>query len=173
MKAYIGLGANVGERKKNMELALQELRRVVKITGVSSLYESDPWGYPHQKKFLNAVVEIETSEEPLKLLSLLKGIESRIGRKKTFKWGPRVIDLDILLYDSRIVDSPKLKIPHPEIKNRAFVLIPLLELNETIVYPKNEKQLKDIVDISSLMEKQNVRKIAKFNIQTWEWDETV
>ncbi len=173
MKVYIGLGANVGERKKNMELALQELRRIVKITKVSSLYESAPWGYPHQEKFLNAVVEIETGEEPLKLLSLLKGIESRIGRKKTFKWGPRVIDLDILLYDSRIVDSPKLKIPHPEIKNRAFVLIPLLELNKTILYPENEKQLKNIVDINSLMENQSIRKIAKFNIQSWRWDETI
>ncbi len=173
MKAYIGLGANVGKRKKNMELALQELRRVVKITRVSSLYESAPWGYPHQEKFLNAVVEIETNEEPLKLLSLLKGIESRIGRKKTFKWGPRVIDLDILFYDSWIVDSPKLKIPHPEIKTRAFVLVPLLELNESITYPENEKQLKDIVDISSLLGNQNIRKIATFNVRTWRWDETV
>ncbi|HDI45963.1 MAG TPA: 2-amino-4-hydroxy-6-hydroxymethyldihydropteridine diphosphokinase [Candidatus Omnitrophica bacterium] len=173
MKVYISLGSNSGERKRNMELALQELRKLVKITAVSSLYESPPWGYTDQEKFLNAVVEIETDEEPMKLLSLLKGIEARMGRKKTFRWGPRIIDLDILFYDSRTLVSPKLRIPHPEVKNRAFVLLPLLELNSSLLHPEDNSSLEKMLNECCHRDKEDIKRIAIFNPHNWRWDETV
>jgi 2-amino-4-hydroxy-6-hydroxymethyldihydropteridine diphosphokinase len=173
MRVYIGLGSNSGNRKENMELALQELKKLGKITAVSSLYESPPWGYSEQENFFNAVVEIETDEEPLKLLSLLKGIEAKMGRKKTFRWGPRVIDLDILFYNSKAMDSPKLKIPHPEVENRAFVLLPLMELNSSLLHPENNSSIQEIWNKMSSQDKEKVKKIAIFNYQIWRWDETV
>lgn len=173
MKVYIGLGSNSGNRKEYMELALQELKKLGNITAVSSLYESPPWGYSDQENFFNAVVEIETDEEPLKLLSLLKGIEAKMGRKKTFRWGPRVIDLDILFYNSKVMDSPKLKIPHPEVENRAFVLLPLMELNSSFLHPENNTSIQEIWNKMSSQDKEKVKKIAIFNYQSWKWDETV
>lgn len=168
---YVSLGSNLGERRRYLELALAEIKKVADIEKVSSLYESEPWGYERQGNFYNAVIELEVDLEPFKLLSFLKGIEIKLGRKKSKKWGPRVIDLDILLYGIMVLNLPKLKIPHPELKNRAFVLIPLLELNPELTHPLENKKLSEyLLNLESF---QRVLKIASFNYTKGVWDETV
>ncbi len=130
VKVYIGVGSNLGDRKKNIEKAYKFLNNIqgIKIRKTSSIIETEPWGYKNQPKFLNTVWEIETELSPEKLLKTLKKIEKTVGRKKTFKWGPRVIDLDILIYGRKTINKKNLKIPHPQIKNRVFILKLLSEL---------------------------------------------
>jgi 2-amino-4-hydroxy-6-hydroxymethyldihydropteridine diphosphokinase len=134
--AYIGLGANLGERETNIERALSELARSgCRPTRVSSIYETAPVGFSDQPDFLNAVAEIETDLGPRELLAVLDAIERRIGREETFKWGPRIIDLDILLYGDQILKEDNLEIPHPEMQHRAFVLTPLAEIAPEVKHP--------------------------------------
>jgi 2-amino-4-hydroxy-6-hydroxymethyldihydropteridine diphosphokinase len=134
--AYIGLGANLGDREANIREALSELNRSgCRLTRASSIYETTPVGYSDQPDFLNAVAEIETNLEPLELLTALGTIEQRIGREETFKWGPRTIDLDILLYGENAFTEENLEIPHPEMHRRAFVLTPLAEIAPEIKHP--------------------------------------
>ena len=124
---FIALGANVGNREENLRMALRGLTRMARIGAVSSLYESDPVG-PDQPSFYNAVCRIETGLEPLPLLRFLKGLENEIGRRSGPRWGARPIDLDILLYDDRVLDGEELTVPHPRMAERAFVLVPLSEI---------------------------------------------
>jgi 2-amino-4-hydroxy-6-hydroxymethyldihydropteridine diphosphokinase len=134
--AYIGIGSNLGNRRyhclKAVELLEQNGQTVSKI---SSLYETDPWGVTDQPRFINMAVEIETELLPKELLDLLKRIEKRMGRGKTVRWGPRVIDLDILFYDDLTVNDSDLVIPHPLMQTRAFVLEPLAEIAPGKVHP--------------------------------------
>lgn len=125
---YLGLGSNLGNKRKNIKEALRLLRRDVKIIKVSSLYKTKPVGYLDQPDFLNAVAEIATSLTPLQLLKQVKSIERIIGRTKTVRWGPRLIDIDILLYEGQKIKHSKLIIPHPQINKRNFVLNPLKEI---------------------------------------------
>jgi len=138
--AYIGVGSNLGNRKKNIftALSLLNLEKDITIKKCSSIYQTKPWGYKNQPEFLNAVWKIQTTLSPEKLLSVLKKIEKKIGRKKTFKCGPRVIDLDILLYAKRTIKKRNLKIPHPEMSKRKFVLKPLREIEPKIKIPNQE-----------------------------------
>lgn len=128
--AYIGLGSNVGNRDKNLERAIDNLTKEegIELLRVSSIYETEPVGYENQEDFLNAVVEIETHLDPHELLSVTKSIEAKQKRVRTVHWGPRTIDLDILLYDDVVLSEPRLRLPHPEVSNRAFVLVPLADL---------------------------------------------
>jgi len=129
--AFIGLGTNIGERQQNIQEAIAQLRALpdTQFISASNLYETPPLGILEQPSFLNAVCKIETALEPDDLLAQLKNIERRLGRPETYvKWGPRVIDLDILFYGDLTIHTPHLKIPHPEIANRKFVLVPLLDL---------------------------------------------
>ena len=144
--AYIGFGSNVGDRLGNITRALQLIanHRAVTITKKSRLYETEPVGYEKQTWFLNGVIEIKTSLSPSKLLRFLKHIEHRVGRKKTVRWGPREIDLDILLYNHVYIDTLGLTIPHPHMHERGFVLVPLAEISPQVVHPilqKNAQQL--------------------------------
>lgn len=128
-KAYLLLGSNEGSRKQNLEQAIDQIgRNAGKITDMSSVYETEPWGLKEQDPFLNMAISIITSMTPQDLMACLKDIESAIGKPKQIKWGPRTIDIDILYYDDLILESESLKIPHPQISNRNFVLIPLLEI---------------------------------------------
>ena len=129
-KAYIGIGTNIGDRKKNLVDALELIKENEKtiVKRISSIYETAPVGYTEQDAFLNIVVEIETELEPLHLLELTSSIENTMGRKRLIHWGPRVIDLDILIYSGKKVNDERLSIPHPRIQERAFVLIPLMEI---------------------------------------------
>ena len=130
MIAYLGIGSNLGNRRKNIELAIEQLKKTngIKISKISQLYETEPVGGPPQGKFLNGAIEIEISLSPQTLLRKLKKIEFNLGRKRTVKDGPRTIDLDILTYGDLRIEEEGLKIPHPKMQEREFVLKPLREI---------------------------------------------
>lgn len=130
-KAFLSIGTNIGERLDNLNNAVSGLAAIeqIKIVKVSSVYETDAVGFEDQAAFLNIVVEIETSFAPEELLDFCLELELELGRVRLFKWGPRLIDIDILLYEDVKLDTEKLKIPHPYMKERAFVMIPLIEIS--------------------------------------------
>ena len=134
MRCYIGIGSNLGDRRKYIENAIQKLNETkgIEVKKVSSIYETDPLGGPSQGKYLNGAIEIETEIEPRELLTRLLDIEIQLGRKRTVKNGPRTIDLDILLFGDKKIDEPGLKIPHPKMQRREFVMKPLKEIYESI-----------------------------------------
>ena len=131
---FIGIGSNLGDRRKNIQLALKKIKQnpCCKVLKVSSLVETEPEGGPPQPEYLNAVIKIRTSFKPDKLLRVLQEIETILGRKRSMKNGPRTIDLDILIYDDQRINQPGLQIPHPRISKRVFVLKPLLEIESEI-----------------------------------------
>jgi len=134
--AYIGVGSNLGDRAFNCKQAIGLLRQKgTTVSKESSLYETKPWGVRDQPLFLNMAIEIETDLKPFELLRTLKDIEKKMGRDETFLWGPRIIDLDILLYDNNIVDEKGLRIPHPHMQDREFVLRPLCEIAGDVIHP--------------------------------------
>jgi 2-amino-4-hydroxy-6-hydroxymethyldihydropteridine diphosphokinase len=134
VKVYIGLGSNLGDRKENLNRALEHLRIIqgVHVLGVSTYVDTRPLGIIDQPDYLNAVAVIDTTLEPVVLLDELLHIEKRLGRVRRERWGPRLIDLDILTFGDVIVDHPRLKIPHPELQNRPFLLEGIKELNSAL-----------------------------------------
>lgn len=143
-KAYLGLGTNLGHKKENLEKALDILNfhSDVQVLKVSSFYETDPVGYENQDKFLNAVVFCETSLGPYELLDFIQEIEKALKRVRDIRWGPRTIDVDILLYDTlELMDEPRLIIPHPRMVEREFVLEPLAEIAPEVVHPGEGKSV--------------------------------
>lgn len=132
---FLGLGGNLGDRREAMRSAVTEIRAVIDDVRVSSLYESTPWGVTDQPVFLNAVVRGRTSLEPLELLDAMQAIENELGRVREQRWGPRLIDIDILLYGSDVVDEPRLQVPHPYMTQRGFVLRPLADLAAGLTLP--------------------------------------
>jgi 2-amino-4-hydroxy-6-hydroxymethyldihydropteridine diphosphokinase len=126
---YLSLGSNIGEREKNLKKAISFLKKKgIKILEKSKVLETKPVGYKNQPDFLNQVIKVETNLSPFELLKTVKIIEREIGRKKTFRWGPRIIDIDILIYDDVKINTKRLTIPHREIKNRDFIITLLKEL---------------------------------------------
>jgi 2-amino-4-hydroxy-6-hydroxymethyldihydropteridine diphosphokinase len=148
--AYIGLGSNMGDKLATCRRALELMSRAGRVVRVSSFYCTEPVGYPDQEPFLNAVAEFETDLSPLALLAACHVIEEELGRNRLFRWGPRTIDLDILLYGDQVVDTGELAIPHPQIAARRFVLTPLCEIAPVVVHPVLKKTvcnlLKDLID---------------------------
>ena len=134
-KVFIGIGTNIGDRKDNLNRTVKLLGENGKtlIKRVSSIYETAPVGYLDQAAFLNIVVEIETVLDPFELMEFTASIEKVMGRERLIKWGPRIIDLDILLYENEVIKTENLIIPHPRIGERAFVLIPLMEIAPKIL----------------------------------------
>jgi 2-amino-4-hydroxy-6-hydroxymethyldihydropteridine diphosphokinase len=128
VRAYLGLGSNLGERAAHLEDAISRLNELGRVVARSNMLETAPWGYADQPDFLNMVVGLETDLSPRDLLAAVKRIERDMGRTPTFRNGPRVVDIDILLYGDRRVDEPGLVIPHPRMGERAFVLEPLAEI---------------------------------------------
>ena len=128
-KVYLSLGSNIGSKEKNLNKAISLLKTTPSIHCVisSSFYLTEPQGYKNQEDFLNCVISLETNLDPLNLLKLCQHIESKLKRVRLFKWGPRIIDLDILLYDNIKINLQNLIIPHPRMLERAFVLVPLSE----------------------------------------------
>jgi 2-amino-4-hydroxy-6-hydroxymethyldihydropteridine diphosphokinase len=150
---YLSLGTNLGNRLANLQNAITSLPPKVNHVVQSSIYETEPWGYSDQPSFLNQVIKANTDLEPLLLLAFLKETEIRLGRKETFRFGPRLIDLDILFYDDLVLETPTLSIPHPRITERAFILVPLAEIAPDLPHPvlgKSIQQLKAGVDSSSV-----------------------
>ncbi len=133
---YLALGANLGDREKNLKDALGRINSFVEITRASSIYETEPWGVRDQPRFLNLVCSGETSLSPVDLLRRIKKIEIEMGRAEGIRFGPRPIDVDILFYNHLIDLSPALTIPHPRLHERAFVLVPLAEIAPDLVHPR-------------------------------------
>jgi 2-amino-4-hydroxy-6-hydroxymethyldihydropteridine diphosphokinase len=157
--AYIGIGSNLGDKVGQCEKAISEILKTDrhKLLARSSLFKTKPMGYTSQDWFINGVIKIETELEPLELLRLLKNIESRLGRKKTFQWGPRAIDLDILFFDEKQIQVEGLQIPHRFLQERQFVLIPLAEIDRGLLHPVLKKSIGELLD--NLTEDQGVEKI--------------
>lgn len=128
--AAIGIGSNVGDAATHVRNGCERLAELGSITARSAFYRSAPWGVTEQDPFVNAAALIDTALDPHALLRALKAIEVEEGRVATFRWGPRVLDLDILTYGDRQIDEPDLVIPHPRLRERAFVLVPLAEIDE-------------------------------------------
>jgi len=142
---FLGLGTNMGDRLQNLMDAVVALPPIVQVTRVSSIYETPPWGYLDQPAFLNQVLEGQTDLPPLELLAFLKDTERSLGRKVSFHYGPRLIDLDILFYDDQVMATPTLTIPHPHLAERAFVLVPLAELAPDLVHPLLHQPVSDLL----------------------------
>lgn len=132
---YLALGSNIGDRLANLRRAVAALSPVVSVQAQSPVYETPAWGYVDQEPFLNMVLKAETVLAPAALLAHLKRLESELGRTPSFRWGPRLIDIDILLYDELVISTPELTIPHPRLPERAFVLVPLADLAPGLVHP--------------------------------------
>ena len=147
MKAFIGLGSNLGDREANIRQALQFLEQLPETTIVrgSSLYDTEPVGVSDQPNFLNGVVQIETHLAPRQLLWNLMLIERRLGRVRTQPWGPRVIDVDLLLYGDEVVDEDDLQVPHPLMTQRSFVMVPLVEIEPLLVHPVTNQTMLSIL----------------------------
>ena len=143
--AYIGLGSNLGDKKANCRKAIALLAKSGRVTSVSSLYRTEPMGYADQDDFVNAVVEIETGLSPEALLQQCRSIEDELGRVRTIRWGPRTIDVDILLYGAAMIETPELTIPHPLLHTRRFVLVPLCEIAPQTLHPKLRKTASDLL----------------------------
>ncbi|CAM3970329.1 2-amino-4-hydroxy-6-hydroxymethyldihydropteridine diphosphokinase [Mesobacillus zeae] len=136
--AFIALGSNIGERFNHLEEAVSLLNQhhAIEVVNVSSVYETDPVGYEDQAPFLNMVAEIRTGLDPFSLLEVCLGIEEQLGRKREIRWGPRTIDLDILLFNQENIKSETLIVPHPRMWERAFVIVPLMEICHEACIPQ-------------------------------------
>lgn len=156
-KAYLGLGTNMGDRFEYLASACTILseNENINITKKSKIYETKAWGYTDQADFLNMCLEIQTSLDEFKLLEVCQEVEQKLNRERIIRWGPRTIDVDILFYNDIILNDEKLSIPHPRISERAFVLIPLIELNKNLVI--NNKTIDVYLDSLSSEERGQVK----------------
>jgi 2-amino-4-hydroxy-6-hydroxymethyldihydropteridine diphosphokinase len=143
--AYIGLGSNLGDRMTTLRMAVQRLETLGRIAAVSSLYDTEPVGYLEQPSFLNAVVALDTTLAPTDLLGALLGIERDLGRTRSFPNAPRTLDLDLLLVDNVMLDTPELTLPHRRLHERAFVLVPLTEIAPELVHPGFGKSMQALL----------------------------
>lgn len=142
---YLALGTNLGDRLANLNAALDLLSRTIVLGPRSKIYETPPWGYTDQPAFLNMAVKCETDLDAASLLKRLKQIEAQVGRMESFRWGPRQIDIDILFYDDLVLESESLTIPHPLLHERAFVLVPLVDIAPDFVHPVLKKTARELL----------------------------
>jgi len=163
MRAFIGLGSNLGEREAMIRLALEDLSRLpdTRLQRASSLYDTEPVGEVDQPNFLNAVAQLDTGLSARQLLWNLHLIEKRLGRVRTQRWGPRTIDLDLLLYGDEVIEESDLRVPHAELAVRSFVLVPLVELDPLLVHPVSGETL------LHLLSRLNTRPPVKRGSRLW------
>lgn len=151
--AYLALGSNLDNRLANLKNAVDNLTPQMTVKKKSHVYETPPWGFTDQPAFLNQVVMVETYMEAVPLLKHLKRLEFALGRVPSFQNGPRLIDLDILFYDQLVLDTADVKIPHPRLHERAFVLVPLADVAHELIHPvlgKSVSELLAVCDISGI-----------------------
>ena len=151
--AYLSLGTNMGDKKKNLLEAIEKIGKLenTKVTSQSTILETEPFGYTEQDMFLNACIEIKTLFTPQELLEKLLNIELEMGRVRTIKWGPRIIDIDILFFDDEIIQDKNLAVPHPWISERMFVLEPLCEIAPNLIHPLERKP---VATLKRILEKE-------------------
>ena len=143
---FLGLGSNMGNRLTNLKAAVLNFSPQILVKKKSSVYETPPWGFVEQDAFLNQVIKAETYLEPEPLLRHLKRLETALGRVPNFQNGPRLIDIDILFFDDAVIDTPPLVVPHPRLHERAFVLVPLAEIEPDFVHPTIQKPIRNLRD---------------------------
>lgn len=151
---YLALGSNMGNRLANLKEAISSLAPQMEVKARSAVYETDPWGFEDQEKFLNQAVRVETYLKPEPLLKHLKRLEVALGRKESFPNGPRLIDIDILFYDDLVMYSPALNIPHAHLHERAFVLVPLMDIASDFIHPVKKKTIRELAlfaDVSGIV----------------------
>ena len=157
-KAYLLIGGNEGNRLSHLQQATAKITQFCgEIIGQSALYETAPWGITDQPRFFNQVLICQTKLEAERMMGILLGIEEAMGRRRLVKFGPRIIDIDILFFDRLIIERPGLQIPHPEIANRRFVLVPLCEVAPSFIHPQLQKTIQEILD--SCADRLDVQKI--------------
>ena len=156
VKAFLSLGSNMGDRLEYLSKAIDKIAQIqgCNILNKSSIYETEPWGYENQEAFLNLCISIETSLSPYELLESLQTIELELDRVRKIHWGPRTIDIDILLFDDIICEDDKLTIPHPRMRERAFVLIPLYDIEKNLII--------DGIKLEDLINKTDTRGIKEY-----------
>lgn len=161
--AYIGIGSNVGDKINYCQEAISEILKIDrhKLLARSSFFKTQPIGYTLQDWFVNGVIKIGTDLDHLSLLSSLKSIERRLGRLETFRWGPRIIDLDLLFFDDISAETPELKVPHPRVQERQFVLAPLAEIEPDLLHPVLKKTVEAL--LNELGENQGVEKMEEIS----------
>jgi 2-amino-4-hydroxy-6-hydroxymethyldihydropteridine diphosphokinase len=142
---YLALGSNLGNRLENLKEAMAALSPQLEVKAKSHIYETPPWGYEDQPLFLNQVLKAQTFLEPEPLLKHLKRLEIALGRKPSFRNGPRLIDIDILLYDNLVLNTPALTIPHPHMHERGFVLLPMMDIAPDLIHPVIQKSVREII----------------------------
>jgi 2-amino-4-hydroxy-6-hydroxymethyldihydropteridine diphosphokinase len=163
VKAYIGLGSNLGDREASLRQALEHLAQApeTSVVRASSLYDTEPVGVEDQPHFLNAVAQLETQLTPRQLLWNLMLIERRLGRVRSQRWGPRTLDLDLLLYEDLVLEEDDLQLPHPELTKRSFVLVPLVELEPLLVHPITGETM------LALLQRLGARPLVKHGSRLW------
>jgi len=153
---YLALGTNLGDRSGNLKQAIAALTPQLDVKAKSQVYETPPWGFEEQPKFLNQVVKANTYLDPEPLLKHLKRLEVALGRQESFPNGPRLIDMDLLFYDDLVLNKPSLVIPHPRLHERGFVLLPLMDIAPNLVHPVQQKTVQELMALV------NVEGIEKF-----------
>lgn len=155
VKAFLGLGSNIGEREAQLDEAIKILNNFegIKVTQVSDIYETEPVGYTEQPNFLNLCVEIETTLAPRELLSCCLETEQQLHRVRVVRWGPRTLDVDILLYGNQIIEEENLTVPHPRMNERSFVLIPLNDIASNEIEPRSNQTIGNLVTADDTVKK--------------------
>lgn len=147
---YLALGTNLGDRLANLKQAIAALTPQLEVKAKSQVYETPPWGFEDQPKFLNQAVKANTYLDPLPLLKHLKRLEVALGRQVSFPNGPRLIDIDILFYDDLVLHTPPLVLPHPRLHERGFVLLPLMDIAPDLVHPQTKQSVREMAGLSNL-----------------------